>query len=203
MKKFGLLSLVLLSACNITWGPHSVDLTVSEGVTMQTRKGAVVEFESDSQTPFIASYRASKKLLVLQQTNFSGKKQDFEFKNVVLDERTDRLVGEQSQTGQNLAINVGRTFLNEEVTEGEDWQSCTYYESRPREHCYRTDRGRWNCQTRWEQVPVSGRQRVHYTQTERRYQINGALSQDIGTLGLFNGEYSEITNSYRALSSCH
>lgn len=202
MKKLGLLSLVVLSACNISWGPHNVTLDVSEGVTMTDRKGNAIEFASESSNSLVATYSSSKKVLTLSHKDIAGNKHPFDFKGIVLNKDDDSLSGDQESTGQNLAVFIKRNFVGQTVSDHESWRSCTYYEQRRQQHCYTDNQGHTRCNTYWENVPMHGQQLVRIETTVRNYSLEGRLAQSIGTLGLLSGSYADTDHDYTALSGC-
>jgi hypothetical protein len=225
MKKIALLSLVALAACNETWGPHSMTLNVSEPFQMTSKKKEVVSFDSESQHTLVGAYYSYNKTLTLTEEGLSGKKMVFEFKNISLNQNDNSLMGDQLSTGQNLAVNLKRSASDQNVTEQEYTRSCTYYESRPVWYCDKDgDHGRDghggghgdhghdghgggghggnHCHQGWQSYPVSGQERVRETITTTEFQISGAVSQSVGTLGLISGNYSNSTSSIQALSSC-
>jgi hypothetical protein len=200
MKKLSsLLSLIILSGCIGSWGPHDLTLNVVEGVTLTNRKGEVVEFASETQSNLVATYSGSKKTLTLSQASPAQK---FDFKGVVFNKTDNSLTGDQLSTGQNVEIFIQRSLASETVNTREHWRSCTYYEQRRYETCYPDNHGHVRCNTHWEQIPVRGQELVRVETTVRNYTLTGRLAQSIGTLAQLNGNYADTDHDVTSLSMC-
>jgi hypothetical protein len=205
IKTFAIGALVLLSACDPSWGPHALEMEVSEGFTLVDRKKQNFDFASDSIHHLQAYYSGSKKTLTLTRVGLSDQKQNFDFKKVTFNKEDNGITSDPATTGQNAGIEIKRTLVCnpecESVAEQEVTRSCTYYETRERTRCHGRGHDR-ECNTYWESYPVSGLQRVRETTTVRSYNLSGRIFQSHWTMAVANGSYRDTNVSSVSLTSC-
>ncbi len=206
MKKiYSLVTIFFLSACVPNWGPHSLQLNVSEGLELTDRKGETTTFESETTQSVEAFYSGRKKTLTLTTTDILGRPQRYDFKNVIYSEDDQKLHGAVESTGQNVGLEVGKNQVCnpdcESVEFREYERSCTYFERRPYTRCWSTPRGT-RCHTEWESIAYPGRERVRERVVTRAFELNGRLFQSHWTLATVNGRYQDRSSTFVHLSGC-
>lgn len=197
-----------LSSCD-QLGPIATRLQAHEEIRLRADSGRPVTLSRGAAVDADFLWRSDNKKAVIELLGES-----VTFRNATVNSAKDAVTSLPSESGQNsndedVGIEGRRELVCQDsrcesvVTYLRDRQ-CTRYERRPYRRCWRDRYGRVYCENGWEDVPVSGWERVEVTETTRQYRYTVRLFGEKTAL-LADGETvrPETTTSERAVSACY
>jgi|GEM_PF-1545995 len=201
-------ALVGLSACEQI-GPVSTVLAVEETVTLKAESGRFVTLPAGSDLNAAFLWKSDTKKAYVDVLG-----ERVIFRNAKANSAQDAVTAVPAASGQvSHGERVGIQGQRSLVCEGSRCetvrrfrrdQRCTRYERRAYQECWHDQYGRPYCQTRWEDVPVPGWERVEVTETTRNFRYLVTIFGE-STERFASGSVTrpETESSERAVSPCY